>query len=106
MTEDQHDIEIGSDYDPGTGETLHDAAGAPVTSDYLDRAVEDAEAGFELATARRVGRPSLTGDSRHSPRVSFRVSVEVRAKAERIADEQGKTVSQLAREALERYLAS
>lgn len=106
MTDDKRSIKIGADYDPASDEVLRDAAGAEITQEYIDRVAAEAEAGYDLTKARRVGRPSLTGDARHSPRVSFRVSDDVRARAEQLASEQGKTVSQLAREALERYLAS
>ncbi|HYS35191.1 MAG TPA: hypothetical protein VEO01_06050 [Pseudonocardiaceae bacterium] len=51
------------------------------------------------------GRPSLTGHGQHSPRVSFRLPAEERELAERVAQQEGKTVSALAREALEHYLA-
>ena len=53
---------------------------------------------------RRAGRPSLTGQSEESPQVSFRVSQDVREKAQREAAKQRTTVSALAREALESYL--
>ena len=52
------------------------------------------------------GRPSLTGESQHSPRVTFRLDPEVRKKAAERAEREGKTVSELAREALKQYLAS
>jgi predicted HicB family RNase H-like nuclease len=52
------------------------------------------------------GRPSLTGESQHSPRVTFRLDPDVREKAAKRAEREGKTVSELAREALEQYLAS
>ena len=52
------------------------------------------------------GRPSLTGESQHSPRVTFRLDPEVREKAAERAEREGKTVSELAREALQQYLAS
>lgn len=51
------------------------------------------------------GRKSLSGGPTHSPRVSFRLPAEERELAERVAAREGKTVSALAREALERYLA-
>jgi len=51
------------------------------------------------------GRPSLTRTGHHSPRVSFRLPDTALARAERVAKQEGKTVSALAREALERYLA-
>jgi predicted HicB family RNase H-like nuclease len=63
-----------------------------------------------LAEARRrnlvPGRKSLTGGSTHSPRVQFRVPEPLREAAERRAEEKGVSLSVLAREALERYLAS
>ncbi|MDQ3726295.1 MAG: hypothetical protein M3335_10475 [Actinomycetota bacterium] len=54
---------------------------------------------------RYVGRPSL-GGAGHSPRVSFRVSPELSKAAWKRADEEGRALSDLAREALERYLDS
>lgn len=52
------------------------------------------------------GRPSLTGEPQHSPRVTFRLDPEERDKAAERAEREGKTVSELAREALKQYLAS
>ena len=49
----------------------------------------------------RGGRPSLTGDAAASPRVSFRVTPDIRDRAAALAEREGKTISQLAREALE-----
>ena len=50
---------------------------------------------------RKAGRPSLTGTPAASPRVSFRVTPEVRDRAAAVASAEGKTISELAREALE-----
>ena len=52
-------------------------------------------------TRQQVGRPSLTGAGQKSPQVSFRVSAETRRRAEELAASEGKTVSELARDALE-----
>lgn len=52
------------------------------------------------------GRPSLTGKAQRSPQVAFRLPPELRAKAEKRAAREGKRVSEIAREALEHYLAS
>lgn len=98
--------EDASEYVPEGNSLRHDAKGAPITQEYLDRAAREAEEGLDLTRARRVGRPSLGSSGRHSPRVSFRLSEDVRSRAEQVAHREGKTVSQLAREALERYLAS
>jgi predicted HicB family RNase H-like nuclease len=54
---------------------------------------------------RRGGRPSLTGEAAVSPRITFRVAPGVRDRAAQIAAREGKTVSQLAREALEARVA-
>jgi hypothetical protein len=54
---------------------------------------------------RYVGRPSL-GKAGQSPRVSFRASPKLFKAAWERADEEGRSLSSLAREALERYLKS
>lgn len=67
--------------------------GTRVTDDLVDDIVEEVK--------RKGGRPSLTGDASASPRVSFRVTPGVRERAAITAEREGKTISQLAREALE-----
>jgi hypothetical protein len=60
-----------------------------------------------VADARHsAGRPSLTGPGKHSPQVSARVPAELREAAEQRARSEGKSVSQLIRELLERHLMS
>ena len=51
------------------------------------------------------GRPSLTGDGA-SPSIAFRVPAALRERAEEIATLEHKTVSEVAREALEAHLAA
>ena len=53
----------------------------------------------------RAGRPSLTGHGGRSPQVSFRLPPSMRDAAEQQARREGNSVSQLARDVLERYLA-
>jgi hypothetical protein len=53
---------------------------------------------------RKAGRPSLSGRAAVSPRVTLRVTPDLREQAERLAGERGITVSGLAREALEQLL--
>jgi predicted HicB family RNase H-like nuclease len=48
----------------------------------------------------KAGGSSLTGESAVSPRVTFRITPDVRDRAAKIAEHDGKTISQLAREAL------
>jgi hypothetical protein len=82
-------------------EDVRDSKGRRITTEYAERAAK-----YDPATVTRRGRKSLTGGDGHSPRVSFRVTAEVQARAEAVAAARGQTVSALAREALERYLAS
>ena len=89
----------GPDVDLAT-EDVRDSKGQRITEDYDRRAAE-----YDPAAVRR-GRRSLTGGSTHSPRVSFRVPESLRTAAEEAAAREGKSVSELAREALEQYLAS
>jgi predicted HicB family RNase H-like nuclease len=52
----------------------------------------------------RSGRPSLTGRPAVSPRVSFRLTPDALDRATAMASREGKTISELAREALEARL--
>ncbi len=70
--------------------------GSRLTADVVEAIVDDVR--------RKAGRPSLTGSAAPSPRVSFRVTPEVRERAAAIASDEGKTISELAREALEARL--
>lgn len=67
-------------------------------------------AGETLADLRRrnlnPGGKSLSGGSTHSPRVQFRVPEELRTPAERVAHDEGVSLSALARHALADYLRS
>lgn len=85
-----------------SGEVILDRSGRRIDQAYVDRAVAEVEDDL----AKRAGRPSLTGQSEHSPHISFRIPPELKARAEQAAREQGTTVSKLAREAFERFLAS
>lgn len=89
----------GPDVDLAT-EDVRDSQGRRITEDYARRAAD-----YDPARVRR-GRRSLTGGSTHSPRVSFCVPESLRAAVEQATEREGKSVSELAREALEQYLAS
>jgi hypothetical protein len=56
--------------------------------------------------ARRVGRKSLAGGDRRSPRFSFRTTPELYEQAALRAQRESKSLSELAREALEQYLGT
>ncbi len=91
-----HDTPIGPDIDLDR-EAVRLADGTRLTPEVAAQIVEDAR--------RAAGRPSLTGPGKHSPQVSARVPRELRDAAEQQARREGKSVSQLIRELLERYLA-
>jgi hypothetical protein len=75
-------------------ETVRDKSGRPIDAAYVEEFVE--------AARKTPGRPSLAKGT--SPSVAFRLPPELRARAAEIAAREGKTVSQLAREALQARL--
>jgi predicted HicB family RNase H-like nuclease len=79
---------------------VRDSKGRRMTEEYAERAAAEA-----LESIGR-GRPSLTGAKVPSPQVTFRVTPELRARAAAEAARQGRRVSDVARDALEQYLAS
>jgi predicted HicB family RNase H-like nuclease len=85
--------------------TLRLISGETVTSELVEQLAAEAEAGYDLTRAkkRRVGRPSLGRGP--SPRVSFRVAPTTYRRARQKAAAEKKTVSELARTALEQYVA-
>jgi hypothetical protein len=76
-----------------------------VRRDREGRRVDDAYVERLIGASRKPGRPSLA-ETGPSPSIAFRVPVALRNQAEEIAAREGKTVSQLAREALEARLAA
>ncbi len=96
---------IGPDADLDA-EDVRDSRGNRITREYVERAVADLVdpgAPVEVVEVRR-GRPSLSGGSTHSPRVSFRVPPELAEEVGAIALQQGVSVSKVAREALVKYV--
>lgn len=84
-------------------------SGAVISEEIAEEMAAEIERGEDLDPSKwrrqYVGRPSL-GASGRSPRVSFRVSPEVYKAAWKRADEEGRSLSDLAREALRQYLGS
>ena len=74
----------------------------------VDSLASEAEAGYDLSKAKRErvgpGRPSLAEGE--SPRISYRVAPALFDRAKKKAKAEGRTVSEVAREALQKYLAS
>lgn len=82
-------------------------SGIELTPEVEEALADEAERGYDLSKFRRefVGRPPL-GDGGTSPRIAFRFpQKEFNRVCERAARE-GRTISDLAREALTRYLDS
>lgn len=80
-------------------EVILDSQGRRIDDAYADRLVAEV-----LAARSGPGRPSLSGPGEVSPTVQFRVTPALRAKLEFRARAEGKRVSDVAREALERYI--
>jgi predicted HicB family RNase H-like nuclease len=82
-------------------------AGEEITSEAADALAAEAERGYDLSKAKRqrVGRPSLAG-SGASPRLSFRTTPDLYRAAQKRAKAEGRSVSDLAREAVARYVKS
>ncbi|WP_158228067.1 ribbon-helix-helix protein, CopG family [Pseudonocardia sp. MH-G8] len=80
-------------------EDVRDSRGRRLDTDYVERAVADVRS--------RRGRPSLsegaTGEP--SPHVSFRVPEQTRRRLDEVARAEGRPASEIAREALDRYLS-
>lgn len=93
----QRNYQLGEDLDLDV-EDVRLKDGTRLTNQRAEQIADD-------VLRRRRGRPSLTGDGETSPRVSFRIPEQLRRTAEERARREGRTVSDLAREALEHYLA-
>jgi len=83
---------------------LRTAQGEPVTDEMLETLAAEAEAGYDPSTLRpsRAGRPSLGSGT--SPRVQFRVQPDRVQEAQRQAQAEDRTLSELARTLLEGYV--
>ena len=82
--------------------------GTKLSKPVAEKLASEAEAGYDLSKAKRQrvgpGRPSLAEGE--SPRISYRVAPALFDRAKKKARAEGRTVSEVAREALQRYLAS
>jgi len=82
-------------------------AGTEITPAIADALAAEAERGYDLSKAkrRRVGRPSLAGAGA-SPRLSFRATPDLYRAAQKRAEEEGRSISDLAREAVAKFVKS
>jgi hypothetical protein len=81
------------------------AEGVELTPEVLESLAEEAEHGYDLSKARRVfvGRPPLA-DGETSARIAVRVTNSELNRLRERAEAEDRTISSLAREALQRYL--
>lgn len=79
-------------------EDIRLADGSRLTEEIAEGIVDDVR--------RASGRPSLSGKAAPSPQIAFRVAPDVRDRAAEVAAREGKTISQVAREALEARVAA
>jgi hypothetical protein len=84
--------------------SFHARKAVPITDEIAEQLADEAEAGYDLTPSKRVGRKSLAGADGASPRVNFRMTAALQARAQARAEKEGKTISEIAREALEQYL--
>jgi predicted HicB family RNase H-like nuclease len=81
-------------------------SGTVVTPEVEERWSKECEEGFDLSkfTAVRVGRPPLDGE-RVSQRITIRVPPDLFGAAQEKAAKERRSISNLTREALQRYVA-
>ena len=77
-------------------------SGTEITEKLAQELADEAERGYDLSRGRRRGRPSL--DQGVSPRVTFRITGELQERARARAEREGKSLSELARDALADYV--
>jgi hypothetical protein len=87
-----------------SGEEDIDLASTEITLPSGRRLTDDLVDELVLEARQRAGRPSLSGGPESSPRIAFRVPREVKAELEGIAAAEGKSFSEVSREAIESYL--
>ena len=82
--------------------------GTALTRDRVDELAQEAERGYDLKKATREpasgGRPPL--EKGVSPRISYRVGGSLYRKTKAKAKAEGRTVSEVARAALEKYVGA
>jgi predicted HicB family RNase H-like nuclease len=77
-------------------------SGTKITEKIAEELAAEAERGYDLSLGRRRGRPSL--DQGVSPRVTFRITGGLQERARERAEREGKSLSELARDALAEYV--
>jgi hypothetical protein len=104
-TSDQLTDDIAAPSSNGTARSAPDSLFSTASNaEALDALAAEAETGYDLSrgTRKYVGRPSLNAGI--SPRVSFRMTQGLYDAARARAEREGRSVSEIAREAMERYI--
>ena len=81
---------------------MRDSKGHLIDDAYIEEALADLDTVEPIAVRR--GRPSLSAESRESPRVSFRVPEQLADEVRELSAELGLSVSTIARVALAEYV--
>lgn len=81
---------------------MRDSKGNVIDDAYVEEALADLDTGEPVAIRR--GRPSLSAESRESPRVSFRVPEQLAGEVRELSAELDLSVSTIARMALAEYV--
>lgn len=87
---------IGPDVDLDV-EDIRLADGTRLTNELAEEIAQD-------AIARHRGRPSVTGDREHTPKMTLRVPGQTRDALEQIATRQGRRLADVGRDAFEEYI--
>jgi hypothetical protein len=81
-------------------------SGNVLTEEMVEELADEAERGYDLSKwVPSPGRPPL-GDEGPSPRISLRITPETFAAARRKAEADGVSLSEVAREAIRRYVGT
>lgn len=91
---------IGPDVDLNT-EEVYLENGQRLTNELAEQIAEDAMAHHY----RTRGRPSITGEPKHTPRVTLRVPEQTRHALQEIASRQGRRLADVGRDAFEEYIS-
>jgi hypothetical protein len=88
-------------------QVIKTAAGELLTEEDLEALADEAERGYDPTTWRnvRVGRPALGNDRGPSPRIQIRVDAELATALKACARSENRSVSAIARNALNDYVA-
>jgi len=91
---------------PARAERAVTRRGTPLGGEHEEALVHEAEEGFDPAqlVRRRAGRPSLSGSPGHSTRLGVRLDDDTYQSIRLLAEHQHRNISDVVREAINRYL--